>query len=503
MTERRGNVLLVTGSIMLATIIQVLDTTIANVALPHMQGSLGAGGDQITWVLTSYIVATAIMTLPVGYLAQRFGRRNIFLWSVTGFTITSMLCGQAASLTEMVFWRTLQGLFGASLVPLSQATLLDTFPREKLASAMSIWGMGVMLGPILGPSLGGWLTDTYSWRWVFYINVPLGILSLVGIYLFLPDTERRQQRFDRWGFAFIALAVATLQLLLDRGEHVDWFESLEVQFYALLAVLGLYLFVVHSATTDNKFLSPALFRDRNFVSGVIFIFVVGIVLLATMALLPPFLQQWKGYSAVTTGLVLMPRGVGTMIAMLAVGRLLWRFDARWVILVGMALVTLSLHHMAGFTMEVGQRELVLTGIVQGLGLGLVFVPVSTLAYATLSPTLRDEATALFSLSRNLGSSIGVSIVMAVLSRSLWINQQELGARLQGGAETLAGLPGTGELLALPAGVMQELNRQAAEIAYVNDFHLLMLINIAAMPLVLLLSNPDHRARREAGRAAAA
>lgn len=503
MTEHRGNVLLVTGSIMLATIIQVLDTTIANVALPHMQGSLGAGSDQITWVLTSYIVATAIMTLPVGYLAQRFGRRNIFLWSVTGFTITSMLCGQAASLTEMVFWRTLQGLFGASLVPLSQATLLDTFPREKLASAMSIWGMGVMLGPILGPSLGGWLTDTYSWRWVFYINVPLGILSLVGIYLFLPDTERHQQRFDRWGFAFIALAVATLQLLLDRGEHVDWFESLEVQFYALLSVLGLYLFVVHSATTDNKFLSPALFRDRNFVSGVVFIFIVGIVLLATMALLPPFLQQWKGYPAVTTGLVLMPRGVGTMVAMLAVGRLLGRFDARGVILVGMVLVTLSLQHMAGFTMEVGQRELVLTGVMQGLGLGLVFVPVSTLAYATLSPKLRDEATALFSLSRNLGSSIGVSIVMAVLSRSLWINQQELGARIQSGAETLAGLPVTGELLALPAGVMQELNRQAAEIAYVNDFHLLMLINIAAMPLVLLLSNPDHQTRRAARRAATA
>lgn len=474
---------------MLATIIQVLDTTIANVALPHMQGSLGAGGDQITWVLTSYIVATAIMTLPVGYLAQRFGRRNVFLWSVAGFTVSSMLCGQASSLTEMVIWRMLQGLFGASLVPLSQATMLDTFPRERLASAMSIWSMGVMLGPILGPSLGGWLTDTYSWRWVFYINVPLGILSLIGIYLYLPDTPLRKQRFDRWGFAFIALAVATLQLLLDRGEHADWFESFEIQFYAVLSLLGLYLFAVHTSTTDNKFFSPALFKDRNFMSGTVFIFIVGIVLLATMALLPPFLQQWKGYPAVTTGLVLMPRGIGTMVSMLAVSHILKLVDARVVILSGMALVSISLQQMSGFTMDVGQRELIVTGVIQGLGLGLVMVPVSILAYVTLAPSLRDEATALFSLSRNLGSSIGVSIVMAVLSRSLWINQQDLSSRVQLSPDLLARVQNGNELLAMSGGLIQEVNRQAAEIAFVNNFHLLMLINLAAMPLVLLLSNP--------------
>ncbi|WP_328799349.1 DHA2 family efflux MFS transporter permease subunit [Sediminihaliea albiluteola] len=492
-TSRRGNVLLVTASTMLATIIQVLDTTIANVALPHMQGSLGAGGDQITWVLTSYIVATAIMTLPVGYLAQRFGRRNVFLWSVAGFTVSSMLCGQASSLTEMVIWRMLQGLFGASLVPLSQATMLDTFPRERLASAMSIWSMGVMLGPILGPSLGGWLTDTYSWRWVFYINVPLGILSLIGIYLYLPDTPLRKQRFDRWGFAFIALAVATLQLLLDRGEHADWFESFEIQFYAVLSLLGLYLFAVHTSTTDNKFFSPALFKDRNFMSGTVFIFIVGIVLLATMALLPPFLQQWKGYPAVTTGLVLMPRGIGTMVSMLAVSHILKVVDARVVILSGMALVSISLQQMSGFTMDVGQRELIVTGVIQGLGLGLVMVPVSILAYVTLAPSLRDEATALFSLSRNLGSSIGVSIVMAVLSRSLWINQQDLSSRIQLSPDLLAKVQNGNELLAMSGGLIQEVNRQAAEIAFVNNFHLLMLINLAAMPLVLLLSNPKAEA----------
>ncbi|SEA07989.1 MFS transporter, DHA2 family, multidrug resistance protein [Microbulbifer marinus] len=491
MTDGRRR--MITASIMLATIIQVLDTTIANVALPHMQGSLGAGNDQITWVLTSYIVAAAIMTLPVGYLSQRFGRRRLFLWSVAGFTITSMLCGQAGSLNEMIFWRLMQGVFGAALVPLSQATLLDTYPREQHASAMSIWGVGVMIGPILGPTLGGWLTEYYSWRWVFYINLPFGILSLIGIYLYVPEGEMRKPRFDALGFGLLALAVGALQMLLDRGEQVHWFESLEIQLYAIASVLGLYLFVVHSLTTKNPFLSPGLFRDRNYVSGLVFIFVVGIILLATMALLPSYLQQWKGYPVVTTGLVLMPRGLGVMMAMMLVGRLLRYVDGRALIFVGMLLVSLSLHFMAGFNLQVSRSALVWTGILQGMGLGLVFVPISTLAYATLPAQLRGEATALFSLSRNLGSSIGVSIVMAVLTRNLWINQQQLGERLQLSPDLLGSLPSAGELGALPVNVAQELSRQAAEIAYVNDFQLLMWINLAAIPLLFLLANPGSQA----------
>ncbi|WP_237055737.1 DHA2 family efflux MFS transporter permease subunit [Microbulbifer sediminum] len=489
MTEARRR--LITVSIMLATVIQVLDTTIANVALPHMQGSLGAGSDQITWVLTSYIVAAAIMTLPVGYLSQRYGRRRLFLWSVTGFTLTSMLCGQAGSLNEMILWRLLQGVFGAALVPLSQATLLDTYPRERHASAMSLWGVGVMLGPILGPTLGGWLTEYYSWRWVFYINLPLGILSLVGIYLYLPDGKTGKTRFDALGFGLLALAVGALQMLLDRGEQVHWFDSLEIQLYAIAAALGLYLFVVHSMTSKTPFLSPGLFRDRNYVSGLVFIFVVGIILLATMALLPSYLQQWKGYPVVATGLVLMPRGVGVMLAMLLVGRLLKYFDGRILILVGMLLVSLSLWQMAGFNLQVGQRALVTTGILQGFGLGMVFVPISTLAYATLPAALRGEATALFSLSRNLGSSVGVSIVMAVLTRNLWINQQQLGERVQMSPELLSGVPTAEQLASLPQLMVGELSRQAAEIAYVNDFQMLMWINLAAMPLVLLLSSPGR------------
>ncbi|WP_160154590.1 DHA2 family efflux MFS transporter permease subunit [Microbulbifer sp. ALW1] len=488
--KARGGELMVALSVMLATIIQVLDTTIANVALPHMQGSLGASSDQITWVLTSYIVAAAIMTAPVGFLAQRFGRRQLFLWSVGGFTITSMLCGQASSLNEMILWRVLQGVFGASLVPLSQATLLDTYPKEKHASAMGIWGVGVMIGPILGPTLGGWLTEYYSWRWVFYINLPFGILSMLGIYFFVPETETRKLRFDAFGFAMLALAVGALQMLLDRGEQVEWFEALEIQLYAIAAALGLYLFIVHSRTTSNPFLSPGLFRDKNYASGVVFIFIVGITLLATMALLPSFLQQWKGYPVVTTGLILMPRGIGTMISMMLVSKLMQRFDARGLILLGMGLISFSLWQMTGFNLQVSQHDLIVTGVVQGLGLGLVFVPISTLAYATLEPRLRGEATALFSLSRNLGSSIGVSIVMAALTRNLWINQQQLGERVQ--IPPGMNLPSADQLSALPAEVMSTITQQAAEIAYVNDFQMLMWINIAAMPLVFLLSNPDRK-----------
>ncbi len=498
-TQGRGQ-WLVAASVMLATIIQVLDTTIANVALPHMQGSLGASSDQVIWILTSYIVATAIMTLPVGYLAQRFGRRNVLLYCVAGFTLASMFCGQASSLTEMVVWRVVQGGFGAALAPLSQSILLDTFPREKHASAMSLWGMGVMIGPILGPTLGGWLTESWSWRWVFYINVPLGLLSLVGIYRYLPATATVRKRFDLMGFGLLALAVGALQLLLDRGEHLLWFDALEIKVYAVLVALGLYLFLVHSRTTRLQFLSPSLFHDRNFVTGLLFIFLVGIILLSTMALLPPFLQSWKGYPVMTTGLTLMPRGVGTMLGMLLVARLMRRFDPRALMLLGMALVCLSLHEMAGFTMEVGQRQLIITGFIQGFGLGLVVIPSTTLAYATLPAVLRDEGAALYSLSRNLGSSIGVSIMMGLFTRNLWINQQELASRLHPEPALLTGLADTSSLGGLPAAVVTEVSRQAAEIAFANDFHLLMWVNLATMPLVLLLRVPRATGSGSAGTA---
>lgn len=478
---------LVTASIMLATIMQVLDTTIANVALPHMQGSLSASTDQITWVLTSYIVSAAIMTPTVGFMAGRIGRRQLFLWSVAGFTLTSGLCGLSQNLEQMVLFRILQGVFGAALVPLSQSVLLDSYPVEKHGQAMAIWGMGVMVGPILGPTLGGWLTEWYSWRWVFYINLPFGLLAFAGIWFSVADSETRKVRFDALGFALLGLAIGAFQLMLDRGEQLKWFESFEIQIEAVLAVLGLYLFVVHTLTRKDPFINPALFRDQNFVTGLVFIFVVGIILLATMALLPPYLQQWKGYPAVTTGLLLAPRGVGSMVSMLLVGRILRRgIDPRYPVVVGLLLITASLYQMSRFTLEVTQEMLIWTGVLQGLGLGLVFVPASTLTYATLPASLRTEGASLFSLSRNLGSSVGISIMTAMLTRNMWINQQQLAEHLNLRGWLAQQLPSQSVIGEVPAAVYQVLAGQAAEISYMNDFKLLMWINLLAIPLVFLL-----------------
>ena len=340
-------------SVMLATLMQALDTTIANVALPNMQGSLSATQDQVSWVLTSYIVAAAIATPATGWLASIMGRRRLLLIAIAGFTIASVLCGIANGIGEMVVFRLLQGLFGASLVPLSQSTLLDVYPREKHGAAMAMWGMGVMVGPILGPPLGGWLTDTYNWHWVFLINVPVGALALFGVAASLPTDETRASRFDWRGFAFLATGIGALQLFLDRGEQQDWFSAVEIQIEAALAFLGFYLYVVHWMSSERPFLNLGLFKDRNFLASNIFIFVLGVVLFATMALLPPYLQNLMNYPVVTTGILLAPRGVGTLIAMMMVGRLLARgADARTLAGIGMVLTAYSLWQMVQWGSDV-------------------------------------------------------------------------------------------------------------------------------------------------------
>ena len=490
---RRGGAspALVTGSVMLATIMQALDTTIANVALPHMQGSLSATQDQISWVLTSYIVAAAIMTPTSGFLSARLGRKRLFVWSVTGFTIASMLCGIATSLTEMVLFRLLQGVFGAALVPLSQSVLLDTYPREKHGSAMAMWGVGVMVGPILGPTLGGYLTEFYDWRWVFLINLPFGILALLGILAFVPETDRDRDRpIDWFGFGLFALAIGALQMMLDRGELKDWFSSTEIVAEAVLAGLCFYMFIVHMMTHRQPFLSPRLFRDRNFVTGLFMIFMVGIILLATMALLPPFLQNLKGYPVITVGYALAPRGIGTMVAMLVVGRLVNRTDPRLLMLLGLSLTALSLYEMTGFNLDTDVWALTWTGVLQGIGLGFIFVPLSAVTFATLDPSLRTEATGLFSLLRNIGSSIGISAVIVMLSRNTQIHHAALAENVTPFNPSMQApiLPDAWSLDTLSglSALNQEITRQAAAIAYLDDFRLMMWVTILAIPLILLL-----------------
>lgn len=478
-------------AVMLATIMQALDTTIANVALPHMQGSMGATQDQISWVLTSYIIAAAIFMPLTGFVSARFGRKRVFMFSVVGFTLASMLCGAAQTLEQMVLFRLLQGVFGASLVPLSQSVLLDTYPREKHGSAMALWGVGVMVGPILGPMLGGWLTESYSWRWVFYINLPFGILAWLGLAAFVKETPRDAgRRFDLLGFGLLALAIGALQMLLDRGQSQDWFASPEIVLEAVLAALALYLFVVHTFTHPQPFIEPAIFRDRNFSIGLLFIFVVGIILLATMALLPPFLQQLLGYPIVDVGLVLAPRGIGTMLAMMVVGRLAGRIDARVNVLSGLLLTSFSLWEMTRFTTEIAAWDVVRTGLVQGVGLGLLFVPLSTLSFSTLAPRFRTEGAALFSLMRNLGSSIGISVVTAYLVWRSQANHAAFSEYITPFNPALERAVQAGSLdSGSPAGlaaINAEVTRQAVTLAYLQDFRLMMFITLAAVPLVWLL-----------------
>jgi DHA2 family multidrug resistance protein len=484
---------------MLATVMQALDTTIANVALPHMQGSLSAAQDQITWVLTSYIVAAAIMTPLTGLVTDMIGRKRVFLISIGGFTIASGLCGLASSLPEMVVFRLLQGVFGAALVPLSQAVLLDTNPREKHGQAMAIWGAGIMVGPILGPTLGGWLTDNYDWRWVFYINLPVGIIAFLGVMTFVQDTAKVVGRhFDFFGFAMLSLGVGALQVMLDRGEQQDWFGSLEIIIECAAAVLGFWMFAVHSATTKQPFINPQVLKDRNFVASTVLIFIVGIILYATLALLPPMLQGLMNYPVITSGVVLMPRGIGTMAAMLVVGRLLGAgFDVRIILLVGLALTAFSLYQMTGYSLDMDRWPIIWAGVVQGIGLGFLFVPLSAVAFATLSPMLRTEAASLFSLVRNIGGSIGISVVETVLAQTTQISHASLAAQVtpfnpalqQPAAAHLWDMHTLGGLSALNA----EVTRQAAMIAYLDDYKLMMIITLAAVPLLLLIKKPSRSA----------
>ena len=495
----------ITVSIMLATIMQALDSTIANVALPHMQGSLSAASDTITWVLTSYIIAAAIMTPMAGWLSGRFGRKQVFLVAVAGFTVASMLCGTAESLAQMVIWRLLQGVFGAALVPLSQSVLLDINPREKHGSAMAIWGAGIMVGPILGPMLGGWLTDEYNWRWVFYINLPVGILAFLGIMAFLPRAGRDADRpFDFFGFAMLSLGIGALQMMLDRGELKDWFGSTEIIIEGALAVCGLYVFLAHSLTAEHPFLQPALFKDRNFVAGLVLIFIVGIILLATLALLPPMLQNLMNYPVVTTGIVTAPRGLGTLLAMLAVGRLVNRVDSRLLMFTGLALTAYSLYEMMGYSLHMGEGPIIWAGMVQGVGLGFIFVPLSAVTFATLPSEFRTEAAGIYSLLRNVGSSAGISIVQTLLIQNTQINHATIAEHVTR-YNPLLHFPHIEKFWDIHtttglAALNQEITRQAAMIAYINDFKLMMIVTLAAIPMLLLVRKP---ARQPAAAATAA
>jgi DHA2 family multidrug resistance protein len=483
----------ITASIMLATFMQGVDTTIANVALPHMQGSFSCSQDQIAWVVTSYIVAAAIMTPLTGWLASRFGIKYVFLISVIGFTIASALCGAATSLEQMVAYRLLQGVCGAALVPLAQSVLLQINPPEQHAKAMAVWGMGVILGPIIGPALGGWLTDDYSWRWVFYINLPVGLLAGAGIMVFIHQTRRTQlEAFDFFGFVTLSVAIGAAQMMLDRGELKDWFGSAEIWVECVIAALSLYLFIVHTATAgDRSFLNRALLKDSNCVAGTLLMFLIGIPLYGTMTLLPTMMQELMNYPVMTAGFVTAPRGIGTMIAMFTVARLVGRIDVRLIILGGMSLTIVSLWQMTGFSLQMGMGPLITSGLLQGIGLGFVFTPLSVITFSTLPRSVLTQGTAIFSLMRNIGGSVGISIVEALFVENTQIVHSQLAEHIRPD-NPLARRLAAPFSLTEPHGIAalnHEVTRQAQMIAYIDDFHLMVIIIIVAAPFLLLIRRP--------------
>ena len=479
---------------MAGTLMQALDSTIANVALPYMQGSLAASRDQITWVLTSYIVAAAIMTAPVGWIASRFGRKRFAIVSLSGFTVASMLCGAAQTLDQMIIFRLIQGAFGASLSPLSQSIMLDLYPPQKRGSIMAIWGMGVMVGPILGPTLGGYLTDAYDWRWVFYVNLPFGIAAVAGIALFFRDTHRDESlRFDWFGFAVLGLGLAGLQLMLDRGTTKDWFSSSEIMIEAVVAGLGLYLFVVHMLTSQRSFVPMGIFKDRNFVTALFLMLLVSLIMLASSALLPPYLEDLGGYTVTETGFLMAPRGLGTMIAMVFAGRLAMRLDARYVMAVGTGLLLWTLWEMSRWTPSIAPWWLGSVSFVQGIGMGLIFVPMNLIAFATLSPALRTDGSAMFNLMRNVGSAVGVSITTTVLATSIQTVHSQLASDVTPFNRGL-GLNAPSMLWnpQLPFGLAQldsMVQYNAQIIAYANDFLFMFFISLPALAVLFLMKRP--------------
>ena len=480
--------------VMAATVMQILDSTIANVALPHMAASLGATQDTVTWILTSYIVAAAVAIPITGWLSDRIGSRNLFLYAIVGFVAASMLCGLAASLPEIVAFRILQGVAAAFMNPLGQTVMMDISPKSKQAGAMSLWGMGIMVGPILGPIIGGWLTESYSWRWCFYVNVPVGITCFAILWALLPTRERRLRKFDLFGFSMLAIAISSLQLMLDRGQTNDWFSSWEVWIEGMVALACGWMFVVHMVTAKNPMFERAIFADRNLMAGLGFMFVIGVLSTATMALLPLMLQSLFGYPVLSAGLLLVPRGLGVIPSMWLAARLGERgADPRLLIGTGLALITLSLWDMTGWTLEMSAGYFIVSGVIQGIGLGLVFIPLSILAFGTLPSSLRTEGSSLTTLARNIGGSIGISVVTTLLAMNIQTQHEVLGAHVPDVGLT-ASDPVVGSILGgVTDGVLAMansiVNQQAAMVAYLDDFKLMMILTACSIPLVFLLKRP--------------
>ncbi len=508
MQSMRRHRLLTSIAVMSATVMQVIDTTIVNVALPRMQGELSATPDQISWVLTSYLVSSGIVMLLTGYFTDRLGQKRFLLFSIAGFTASSVMCGLSGSLAEIVSFRLLQGVFGAALVPLSQSIMVQTFPLAERGKAMAIWGVGVMVGPILGPTLGGWLTEVLSWRWTFFINLPVGIFSALLVWRTVAQTELKQRDMDWVGLILLAMAIGGLQFILDRGNQDDWLQAQTIQYTAAVSVVGFLGFIWHGLTKHEHIVfDPLLFRDRNFTTASLLLAVFGLGLFGTLMLQPLMLENLLGYPALDTGMMLAPRGMASMFSMMLVGRLIGRVDPRALILTGMVIFSVGSWFMTRYNLEISVAWIVIPAVIQGLGLGLVFVPLSTVAFSTLPQRLAAEAAGIYSVMRTIGSSIGISILVTLMTNHAQVAWQNLGAHINpynpAVPDYLRGLHLDIGSARAPYVLARELGRQATLLGMLDAFTLVTWSFTLMLPLVLVMRYRHPGQEAPAAQAAAA
>lgn len=495
--ESRSTRYLVSAVVMVASVMQIIDTTIVTVSLPYMQGELGANTEQIGWVLTSYLIASGIFMPLTGFFSDRFGRKRYLMFSIAGFMVASMLCGLATDIDQMVVFRLLQGIAGAGLGPIAQAVLITAFPRQERGRAMAIFGLGAMVGPILGPTLGGYLTQVLSWRWNFFINLPVGMVALVGAALFLPETEHVERRVDWPGFVFLIMAVASMQFVLDRGRQDDWFSSPMIQLMTALSVFGYICLVLRNLEMgEHAMLRLGVFRDRNFLLSTLMISVFMFGMYGAMALRPQLLESILDYPTLTTGLVMMPRGFGTIVSMQIAGHLLNRIGAKPLILPGLLLVFFGSWAFTWYSPDIDEWWVIWPGLVQGFGFGLIFVPLATITFATLPEHMAEEAAGIRQLGRTIGSSLGVSLSSAVFASQAQAAWNQLGGHITRYSEVVRAFLGDLHLTldsAAAAPILgQELGRQAVFIGMLDAFYMMSLTILVTLPLVVLLKRGTGR-----------
>lgn len=492
---------LITAGVILTTLMTSIDSTIANTVLPQIQASVSASTEEILWVLTSFILAGTAMTPTIGWLERRYGRRTLLLVGLVGFTVASMLCGIATGIIELVIYRIVQGGTAALFVPLSQAILLDINPPKDHARAMSMWGMGAVLGPIIGPVLGGLITEQLNWRWVFFINIPIAVLGFIIMAAALPRrTHREQQRFDGFGFFFLVLALVGMQMVLDRGPSQEWFSSTEIWIYTGVSLFCAHIFFVHIFTTKDPIIHPSILGDWNYLLASLVIFLIGVLMFAGIAVLPTMMQGLLGYPVLTTGLTQITRGIGTFISMFMVGRLVGKFDNRLIIAVGVGLTGTSYYLMSGFSLDMDQTPILISGMFQGLGLGLIFIPLMAIAFTTIKPHLRTEAASFYTLIRNVGSSLGISMIGALQIYNMRIVGSQLSEHVTPDNPNLLAVMPPSLNLDTPQGqaVMEGMvTRQAAMVAYIDSFHLLFIMSLVILPLLFLLRTKSTAASKPA------